>query len=281
MTVTGMTSWRSIRSHHNPSTMHRADFLPASPHSHMRRQFDSIGKAMESALGKRFFGVDAVLGTHSQVLGMYAGALDEVQNASWPLASRRTDAVLDETELFDVLVFGLPRTFHYGPGMGTDPILMLQAIAAQLTRCYGVFREGGVIIAPSACDGWFNASWFPSYERAYLKMQTLSGFSDIFQYEDEIANDLEGVFRYRFAHAYHPAHALSMISKGAIVHQHASAVIIPGAKAPHYARAMGCIPAEGFGEALRCADRYVGKNPRILVVPEAFRCVRVHLHLKG
>jgi hypothetical protein len=280
MTVTGMTSWRSIRSHHQPSTMHRDDFLPASTHSHMRRQFDSIGTAVERALGKRFFGVDAVVGTQSQVLGVYAGALDEVQEASWPLASRRTDVVLDTDEPFGVLVYGLPRAFHYGPGMGTNPILMLQAIAAQLTRCYGVFRENGVIIAPSICDGWFNPSWFPSYERTYLKLQALNDFADVFDFQDEIADDPEAISRYRFAYAYHPAHALSMISMGAIAHQRTSAVLVPGAKSPGYARGMGCIPTRGFDDALRYAERYVGKTPHILVVPEAFRSVGVHLHLR-
>jgi len=280
MTVTGMTSWRAIRCHHNPSTMHREDFLPASPHSYMRHQFDSMGKFMERALGKRFFAVDAVLGTHAQVLGVYAGAVDEVQEASWPLASQRTDVRLDVDEPFDVLVYGLPRSFHYGPGMGSNPILMLQAIAAQLTRCYGVFRENGVIIAPSICDGWFNASWFPSYERAYLKLQEVSDFADIFDHEDEIAGDPDGIFRYRFDYAYHPAHSLSMVSMGAIAHQRASAVFIPGAKSPSYARGMGCIPTKTFDQALRCAERYVGRNPRILVMPEAFQYAGVHLHLR-
>lgn len=239
-----------------------------------------MGKFMERALGKRFFAVDAVLGTHAQVLGVYAGAVDEVQEASWPLASQRTDVRLDVDESFDVLVYGLPRSFHYGPGMGSNPILMLQAIAAQLTRCYGVFRENGVIIAPSICDGWFNTSWFPSYERAYLKLQEVSDFADIFDYEDEIAGDPDGILRYRFDYAYHPAHALSMVSMGAIAHQRASAVLIPGAKSPSYARGMGCIPTKTFDQALRCAERYVGRNPRILVMPEAFRYAGVHLHLR-
>jgi len=281
MTVTGMTSWRSIRSHHNPSTMHRDDYLPASTHSHMRRQFDSIGGAIERALGKRFFAVDAVVGTQSQVLGVYAGALAEVQKASWPLASRRTDVALDVDEPFDVLVYGLPRAFHYGPGMGTNPILMLQAIAAQLTRCYGVFRDNGVIIAPSVCDGWFNPSWFPSYERTYLKLQTLADFADIFANEEAIVDDPEAISRYRFDYAYHPAHALSMISMGSIAHQHTSAIFISGARSPGYARGMGCIPTRGFDDAMLYAERYVGKTPRVLVVPEAFRCVGVHLHLRG
>ena len=280
MAVTGFTTWSSIRCHHHPHTMHRDDFLPASTHSHMRKQFDTIGKKMEEGIGKRFFTVDAVIGARAQVLGVYAGTADEVQKASWPLAEQRTNVYLDETEPYDVLVYGLPRSFHYGPGMGTNPILMLQAIAAQLTRCYGVFREGGVIIAPSICDGWFNSSWFPSYEKTYQKLQQVSDFSDIYKFESELATDPDAVFKYRFENAYHPGHALSMVTMGAVAHQRTSAVFMPGAKVPGYARGMGCIPTDTFDEALSRAERYVGKKPRILAVPEAFRMAGVHLHLK-
>jgi nickel-dependent lactate racemase len=278
MVATGITTWHSIRSHHCPATMHREDFLPASVHSYMRRQFDSIGRATERGMGKRFFAVDAVLGTQAQVLQVYAGAIDEVQVASWPLAEKRTNVKLDTSEPFDVLVYGLPRTFHYGPGMGTNPIFMLQAIGAQLARCFGVFREGGVIIAPSACDGWFNEQWFPSYERAYEKLQETVDFADIFVYEDELAGDPDAIHRYRHHYAFHPAHPLSMISMGAIAHQRACAVFIPGARKPRYARGMGCIPTKTFEDALARAERYVGQKPRILALPEAFRQAGVHLY---
>jgi nickel-dependent lactate racemase len=281
MVATGITTWHSIRSHHCPQTMHRDDFLPASTHSHMRRQFDSIGRTTERRIGKRFFAVDAVLGTHAQVLQVYAGAVDEVQKASWPLAEERTNVKLDVSEPFDVLVYGLPRTFHYGPGMGTNPIFMLQAIGAQLARCYGVFRKDGVVIAPSVCDGWFNESWFPSYERAYERLQETVDFADILRFEDELASDPDAIHRYRHDYAFHPAHPLSMISMGAIAHQRASAVFIPGARKPRYARGMGCIPTKTFEDALARAERYVGTDPRILVLPEAFRHVGVHLYPAG
>ena len=281
MAVTGFTTWSSIRSHHNPGTMHRDDYLPASTHSYMRRQFDSIGKAMEAGIGKSFFAVDAVVGTRAQVLGVYAGTAEEVQKESWPLAEQRTHITLDIDVPFDILVFGLPRSFHYGPGMGSNPILMLQAIAAQMTRCYGVFRENGVIIAPSICDGWFNDSWFPSYEHVYNRLQDCTDFADIFQYEDElVAGEPGAIYKYRFEYAYHPGHSLSMVSMGAIAHQRTSAVFMPGARKPGYARSMGCIPTKDFQTALKMAKRQVGKNPRILVVPEAFRSVGVHLFAK-
>jgi hypothetical protein len=141
-----------------------------------------------------------------------------------------------------------------------------------------VFREGGVIIAPSVCDGWFNEQWFPSYERAYEKLQETVDFADIFAFEDELAGDPDAIHRYRHDYAFHPAHPLSMISMGAIAHQRASAVFIPGARKPRYARGMGCIPTKTFEDALARAQRYVGQNPRILALPEAFRQAGVHLY---
>lgn len=270
MLVTGLTSWPCIRSHHQPNTMHRPDFLPASTHSHMRAQFDSIGRAIEDRLGKKCFAVDAVLGTQSQVLDVVAGELGAVQQASWPLAEQRTNVHLPTSEPYDVLVYGLPRSFHYGPGMGTNPILMLQAISAQLTRCFGVFREGGVIIAPSICDGWFNDAHFGCYHRTYDKLQEMTNFADVFAHEPELTSDADAIFRYRHDYAYHPGHSLSMVSMGAIAQQHTSAIYIPGATAPGYARAMGCIPTSTFADALQRAERHIGKNPRILAIPGAY-----------
>ncbi len=281
MAVTGTTSWKSIQSHHNPETMHRHDFIPASTKSQMREKFDSIGQTMEERIGKKFFAVDAVVGTFAQVLGVFAGNIGEVQKASWPLAKRRTDIEMSETEPYDVLVYGLPRAFHYGPGMGTNPLLMLQAIAAQMTRVYGVFRPGGVIIAPSICDGWFNELWFPSYEKCYKRLHSLTRFGEIFRYADELGSDPDAIFKYRFHYAYHPGHPLSMISMGAIAHQQTSAVFIPGAKEPGYARGMGCVPTKDFNEAMRRTEIILGRKPRILVIPDAFRSAGVHLYLKG
>lgn len=279
MCVTGVTTWQSIRSHHCPQTMHRDDFIPVTGSSLMRRQFDSIGRAIERGMGKKFFCVDAVTGTNSQALGVFAGSPAEVQEASWQLAEKRTDFHLDTKEKFDVMVFGLPRSFHYGPGMGTNPILMLQAIGANLARNFDVFRDNGVVIAPALCDGWFNDEWFPSYRKVYDKLQGLADFAEASRFEDEVARDPEDVFKYRHAFAYHPFHALSMVSMGGVALRHTSAIFIPGARDPGLARGMGCIPANTFAGALKAAEKYVGKNPRVLVLPETFLRVSVHLKL--
>jgi nickel-dependent lactate racemase len=283
MIVTGLTGWRSIASHHCPETMHRDDWLGASTHSHMRHQFRSIGQAMETNMGKKIFAVDAVLGQKSQVLGVAAGELSLVEDATWPLADKRTNVYLDMEEPADVLVIGVPRNFHYGPGMGTNPILMSLAIGGQLSRCWHAFREGGVIVAASICDGWFNHGWFPSYEETYRALQKYNTPAEFLASND--AFDITINYEYRFAYSnrytYHPYHAMSMISGGSVPALRTSAVYIVGAKAPEYARGMGFIPLSTFPEAMKQAERFVGNNPRVLCTPECFTGgVPVHLHRK-
>ncbi len=283
MVVTGLVGWRSTASHHNPGTMHRDDWLGASTKQYMRRQFAAIGRAIEAGMGKKFFAVDAVLGQKSQVLDIQAGEIPLVEQATWPLADRRTNVSLEMTQPADVLVIGLPRNFHYGPGMGTNPILMSLAVGGQLSRCWGAFREGGVIIAASICDGWFNANWFPSYEETYQALQNFCEAEDFLTSveADRIATDPDWCFRYTHAYAYHPFHAMSMISGGAVSVKRTAAVFMPGANKPHFARGMGFIPTRTFDEAMERARKIVGHNPRVLCTPECFTGgVAVHLHLK-
>lgn len=281
MLVTGLAGWRSIGSHHTPGTMHRPDWMGASSTSHMRHQFRSIGEAIEDRVGKRFFEVDAVLGQKSQILDVQAGALDLVEEATWPLAGQRTNVVLDElTEPADVLVMGLPRDFHYGPGMGTNPILMSLAIAGQLSRCWRAVRPGCVVIAAALCNGWFNPLWFPSYEPTYEALQGYNTPAEFLASDDaaEITNDTDFRFRYSNAYTYHPFHAMSMIAGGSAAQLWTSAVHLVGAEAPGYARGMGMTPFSTFDDALKAAEKYVGPNPKVLCTPEAFSGgVGVHL----
>jgi len=223
-------------------------------------------------MGKKFFAVDAVLGQKSQILDVQAGELGAIEEAAWPLADRRTNVTLDIEEPADMLIMGLPRNFHYGPGMGTNPILMSLATGGQLSRAWNAFREGGVIIAASVCDGWFNPNWFPSYEPTYEALQRYCTPTEFLKSSDalEITRSAEYRFRYSSHYTYHPFHAMSMISGGCVPVLRTTAVFIAGVKAPRYARAMGFIPTKTFEEAMERAKKIVGKNPRILCTPEAF-----------
>ena len=283
MVVTGMSGWRSIASHHRPATMHREDWLGASTTSQMRKQFRSIGQAMEKGMGKKFFAVDAVLGQFSDILDVQAGELSAVEEATWPLADQRTNVLLDMDEPADVLVMGLPRNFHYGPGMGTNPILMSLAIGGQLSRCWHALREGCAIIAASVCDGWFNPHWFPSYEETYHALQKYCTAAEFLGSDDamEIVANYDYRYQYSNHYTYHPFHAMSMISGGSVPLLWSSAVFIAGAKAPSYARGMGFIPTTTFEGAFEQAKKIVGPDPKVLCTPECFSGgVAVHLHAR-
>ena len=267
MPCTGLTTWRSIRCHHTPKTMYRDDFKPASTQSHFRNQLTEIGEKIEEAMKAPFFAVDAVLNGESRQMSVFAGRAREVEEASWPVAAERTEREWDG-EKADLLVLGMPRSFHYGPGMGSNPILMMQAIGSSIVRAAGALNPGAVVICASVCDGWFNDEWFPSYRETYDLFQRCASPEEMELYEDDMANRPEYVHKFRHAFGYHPFHAFSMLYMGGIALDFARAVYIVGAKAPGFARGMGCIPVNTFDEAVEHAARHVGKDPRMLVVPE-------------
>ncbi|MEW6047494.1 MAG: lactate racemase domain-containing protein [Bacillota bacterium] len=279
MPCTGLAGWRSIRCHHSPRSLYRPDFVPISTGSHFREQLHKIGRAMEQAMKRPFFAVDAVLNGRNHQMAVFAGAVPEVEKATWPIATRRTEVRLPG-EKFDVLVIGMPRTFHYGPGMGSNPVLMKQAIGASLARAFGALKPWPVVIAASVCDGWFNDEWFPAYRQVYELLQRCNTTDELVRYEDEVSTDEKWVRKYRYGYAYHPFHAFSMAYMGGLADRYARAVYIVGAREPGYAKGMGCIPVPTFEQALRHAERHVGKNPRILIVP-ALSQVQVHVSAGG
>lgn len=273
MLVTGLAGRKSIASHHTPSTMLRKDWLGGAIESHMRHQFQSIGEAIEQRTGKQFFAVDAVLGQFGDVLDVKAGRIAEVEKATWPLASQRANVVLDDLEEpADILLVGLPRDFHYGPGMGTNPILMSLAIGAQYSRCANALRPDAVIVAVSSCDGWFNEEWFPSYEETYEALQGYDTAQAFLQSDDahRISTDEGYCASYSNGYTYHPFHAMSMISGGSVPSKWCSQVYLVGAQKPAYARGMGYRTLPTVADALKDAERYVGGNPRVLATPECF-----------
>ncbi len=267
MPATGLTTWRSIRGHHSPPTMHRPDFVPPSTHSHFRDQLRSIGRTMEAAMPRQFFAVDAVLDSQSRQLAVAAGAIPEVERATWPVAGQRTEVVIDGPPA-DVLLVGMPRSFHYGNGMGSNPLLMMQAIGSSVVRAKKALRQAPVVIATSVCDGWFNAEEFPAYPLVYERLQQVNSAGDLMQFEDEISTDPQWTDRYRHQWAYHPFHAFSMSYMGGLARLNTSAVFVVGAEQPGYARGMGAIPSPSVEAALDEAAKYVGRDPNLLVIPE-------------
>jgi len=280
--ATGITHWRCIAEHHNPEVMHRSDFTPASTHSLMRRKFDQIGMYIEKCMGKKFFVCDGVLDTNANQIAIFSGYAKDIQPLCWALADTRTYARWAEKK-YDVMVFGMPQSFHYGDGMGTNPILMMQAISAQILRHKRVLSDRCVVICSSLCNGFWHEEEFPSYEKTYDLFQKDGNqiLPDIAKYAEYFSTRKEYTDLYRYAYAFHPFHAFSMVSCAHIAEMNSSAIYIVGAMKPGLARGMGMKTRASFEEALDDAKRkYVGDAPNILALPRAFTTAAMHICMK-
>ncbi|MCI8626025.1 MAG: DUF2088 domain-containing protein [Lachnospiraceae bacterium] len=281
--ATGITNWRSIASHHVPSVMHRADFTPVNSGSLMRNKFDEISMYMEEKMGHPFFCCDAVLDTQSRQIAIYCGYAKEMMPISWKLADKRTYVHWAEKK-YDVLVFGMPQKFHYGDGMGTNPIMMMQALSAQVLRLGRVMSDRCVILCSSTCNGYFHDELWPYLRELYEMFQHdhMDTLPDMNRYGEYFATNEEYIRQYRFCNAFHPFHGFSMMSCGHIAERNTSAIYIVGAEEPGYARGMGLKTRATFEEALEDAKKkYVGQNPNILALPLTFKKSAVHLCMKN
>ena len=280
--ATGISHWRSISAHHVPQVMHRQDFVPVSTHSEMRHKFDQQGMLMEEKMGKKFFCCDAVLDTKSRQIEINSGWAKEMQPISWKTADKRTYVHWAEKK-YDVVVFGMPTNFHYGAGMGTNPIQMMQALSAQVIRHTRVLADHCVFIVSSICDGWFHEERWPYLRELYKMFQhdSMNILPDMNRYGEYFATNQEYIRKYRFANAFHPFHGFSMMSCGHLAEEHTSAIYIVGAREPGIARGMGLKTRATFEEALQDAmKKYVGPNPNILALPQTFTTAAVHLCMK-
>ncbi len=280
--ATGITNWRSIASHHVPSVMHRDDFTPVNGGSLMRCKFNEISMKMEEAMGHPFFCCDAVLDSKARQIAIFSGYAKEMMPLSWKVADKRTYVHWAEKK-YDVLVFGMPQKFHYGDGMGTNPIMMMQALSAQVLRFKRVMSDRCVIICSSLCNGFFNDDKWPYLREVYewFQRDQMNELPDMDRLGEYFATNEEYIRKYRFANAFHPFHGFSMMSCGHIAEMNTSAIYIVGAENPGYARGMGLKTRATFEEALEDAKKkFVGDEPNILALPLTFKTAAVHLCMK-
>jgi lactate racemase len=280
-TATGITHWRSIGSHHVPHVMHREDFTPVNTGSLMRRKFDSISRHMEMCMGRKLFMCDAVLDTQARQIAVFSGYAAKMQPVSWEVADKRTYVPFAEKK-YDIMIFGMPQAFHYGNGMGTNPIFMMQAASAQIIRHKRVMNDRCIMIFSSICNGYFHDQEFPSYRETYdLFLQDYhQTLPDMAEHAEAFAMRKDYIDAYRFNYGFHPYHAFSMMSCGHLAEKHCSAIYCVGAYEPGYARGMGMKTRATFEEAIKDAEKITGKHPQILALPKTFKTAAVHLCMK-
>ena len=168
--------------------------------------------------------------------------------------------------------------------MGTNPIMMMQALSAQVLRFKRVMSDNCVIICSSLCNGFFNDDRWPYLRECYewFQRDEMNTLPDMNRLGEYFATNEEYIRKYRFANAFHPFHGFSMMSCGHIAEMNTSAIYIVGAKEPGYARGMGLKTRATFEEALEDAKKkFVGENPNILALPQTFKVAAVHLGMKN
>ena len=280
--ATGISHWKTIAAHHVPDIMHKDSFTPVSVKSEMRNKFDQHGMYMEEKMGNKFFCCDAILDTKGRQIAIYSGYAKDMQVECWKLADKRTNVKWAEKK-YDVVVFGMPTSFHYGMGMGTNPIQMMQALSAQIIRHKRILSDQCVFIVSSICDGYFHDERWPYLREMYNMFQEdyMNVLPDMHRYGEYFATNEEYIRQYRFCNAFHPFHGFSMISCGHIAEMNTSAIYIVGARTPGIARGMGLKTRATFEEALEDAKKkFVGQNPNILALPRTFKTAAVHLMMK-
>ena len=280
--ATGITHWRTIASNHVPQVMHRNDFVPVNGTSLMRNKFDEISMHMEEKMGKKFFCCDAVLDTKSRQIAVFSGYAKEMMPLSWKIADQRTYVHWAEKK-YDIMVFGMPQFFHYGEGMGTNPIMLMQALSAQVIRHRRIMSDKCVIICASPCNGYFHEELWPYTREMYdlFQKDQMNTLPDLHRYGEYFATNEEYIRKYRYTNAFHPFHGFSMIACGHIAEMNTSAIYVVGAQEPGYARGMGLKTRATFEEALVDAmKKYTGDKPNILALPLTFKTSAVHLCMK-
>ncbi len=113
---------------------------------------------------------------------------------------------------------GMPQDFHYGNGHGTNPILMLQAISANIIRHKRVMKPGCVVICSSICNGYFHDEEFPSYRALYELFQKdyHQTLPPLAKFGEHFSHKKEYIDAYRYGYGNHPYHGFTMISCGHI-----------------------------------------------------------------
>ena len=167
--------------------------------------------------------------------------------------------------------------------MGTNPIMMMQALSAQVLRFKRVMSDNCVIICASTCNGYFHDELWPYLREQYELFQHdhMNTLPDMNRYGEYFATNEEYIRKYRFTNAFHPFHGFSMMSCGHIAEMNTSAIYIVGAEEPGYARGMGLKTRATFEEALEDAKKkFVGQEPNILALPMTFKKAAVHLCMK-
>jgi hypothetical protein len=262
----GLSTYRSIRTHHDPDTMsmslHR---------NRMHEILDEMGRVVEDRLGeKRIFKVETVLANPLQVHQVFGGSVRATRAAVLDLLRGvqppRRGAV---AEPVDVVLYGVPDWSPYAAYSFTNPLLTL--VSTGLGYLGGMIeaagRPGCTVVLATPCPDRWDREHHPSYREVWDRVlpATRDPYRARESFEPELAEREDYLDRYRHGFGFHPVHPVMALYPLKRL-RHAGRVIVAGARDPGVVRHAGFEPAPSIEEALDLAREEHGAEMRVGLV---------------
>jgi hypothetical protein len=263
----GLSTYRSIRHHHNPD-----DMSMSLQRNRMHEMLDEMGALVTERLGPgRIFKLETILASPLAVAAMRAGTVDatrrealETNRAHQPA---RRDLLPDKA---DVVVYGIPDWSPYAAFSFLNPILTL--ISTGLGYLGGMIealgKPGCTVVLASPCPDRWDEVHHPSYREIWDRVlaDTRDPYVARERYEEEFAGRADYIERYRFGFGFHPVHGIMALFPLKRL-RHASRVLVAGAEQPELVRHAGFEPVATIEDGIAEAAGAHGADAEIAFVP--------------
>ena len=235
----GLSTFRSIRAHHNPD-----DMSMSFDRNRMHQMLDEMGALVTRELGpNRIFKVETIQANPFVVSEVLGGSVDATRARAVEIMrahqSNRRDLVAEKV---DVVVYGIPDWSPYGAFSSMNPILTL--ISTGLGYMGGVIeafgKPGCTVILATPCRNEWNRRHHVSYPEVWERVLpvTRDPYEARASFEDDFATRDEYIDAYRNHNAFHGVHGIMAIFPLKRL-KHAGRVFVAGATDPSLPRHVG------------------------------------------
>ena len=268
----GLSTFRSIRTHHTPTAMSMS-----TEHNRMHDMLDEMGEHVTARLGSdHFFKVETVMANPLQVGRMWSGSIAATRAEVLALQRTRGQSrreLLDDEA--DIVVYGVPAWSPYAAFARMNPMLTL--LSTGLGYLGGVIealgKPGCTAILATPCPDEWDEVHHPSYREVWDTV--LPEHRDPWEiretFEEAFAARADYIDRYRNGFGFHPVHAI-MGTYPLKRLRHAARVIVAHAEDPAIPAHLGFGAAPTVNAAIDHAREHHGPGARVAVVryPPAF-----------
>jgi len=262
----GLSTFRSIRAHHNPD-----DMSMSFDRNRMHEMLDEMGALVTKELGPdRIFKLETIQANPLQVSQVLGGTVDATRAKAVEIMrahqSNRRDLVAEKV---DVVVYGVPDWSPYGAYSSMNPILTL--ISTGLGYMGGVIeafgKPGCTVVLATPCRNQWNAQHHVSYPEVWDRVlpTTLDPYEARKRFEDDFATRPEYIDAYRHRNAFHGVHGIMAIFPLKRL-RHAGRVFVAGAEDPSLPRHVGFEPFDTVEDAISEAQQIHGPNATVAAV---------------